>query len=70
MVRTDRDEEHYKDDDSPYLKQLSDVLITYLWYNWDLGYVQGMNDLLAIIIPIMADESDSFWCFAGIIFVY
>ena len=30
-----------------------------------LGYVQGMNDLLAPILMIMDDEVDAFWCFAS-----
>jgi hypothetical protein len=34
-------------------------------YNFDLGYVQGMSDLLSPILYIMTDEVDAFWCFVG-----
>lgn len=65
VVRTDRDEMHFKEEDSPYLKQLNDILATYGWYNWSVGYVQGMNDMLAPILTMMNNEVDSFWCFSG-----
>ncbi|KAJ3293068.1 GTPase activating protein [Borealophlyctis nickersoniae] len=45
------------------LEMLKNVLITYTMYNFDLGYVQGMNDLLAPILAVMRDESEAFWCF-------
>lgn len=32
----------------------------------NLGYVQGMNDLVSPILVIMEDEVDSFWCFVGL----
>jgi hypothetical protein len=31
----------------------------------EIGYVQGMNDILAIIVPVMDNEADAFWCFVG-----
>ena len=39
--------------------------MTYVMFNFDLGYVQGMSDLLAPIMVVMNDEVDSFWCFVG-----
>eukprot|EP01127_Copromyxa_protea_P015026 TRINITY_DN4267_c0_g1_i1.p1 TRINITY_DN4267_c0_g1~~TRINITY_DN4267_c0_g1_i1.p1 ORF type:complete len:410 (-),score=94.28 TRINITY_DN4267_c0_g1_i1:66-1295(-) len=65
VVRTDRDLEWFQDDQSPYLLQLNNILCSYAWFNWDLGYVQGMNDILAILIPLFGEEHVSFWCFAG-----
>ncbi|TPX32565.1 hypothetical protein SmJEL517_g04377 [Synchytrium microbalum] len=44
---------------------LRDVLITYTVYNFELGYVQGMNDLLAPILAVTRDEVQAFCCFAG-----
>jgi hypothetical protein len=34
-------------------------------YNFDLGYVQGMSDLLSPILCLMENEVDAFWCFVG-----
>ncbi|KAJ1980891.1 GTPase activating protein [Dimargaris xerosporica] len=46
------------------LEIMKDVLITYHYHNHDLGYVQGMSDLLAPIYAVMQDEVETFWCFA------
>ncbi|RKP01192.1 hypothetical protein CXG81DRAFT_927, partial [Caulochytrium protostelioides] len=48
---------------SPSLKRLRNVLVTYTTHNFELGYVQGMNDLLAPILDTLREESPSFWCF-------
>ncbi|KAJ3296197.1 GTPase activating protein [Rhizoclosmatium sp. JEL0117] len=45
------------------LEMLKNVLITYTVYNFDLGYVQGMNDLLSPILAVTDDEVEAFWCF-------
>ena len=39
-------------------------LLSYVMYNFDLGYVQGMSDLLSPILFVMQNEVDAFWCFA------
>lgn len=39
--------------------------MTYVMYNFDLGYVQGMSDLLSPILCLMESEVDAFWCFVG-----
>jgi hypothetical protein len=65
VVRTDREHAFYKNDDSPYLVKLKSILVTYCFYNFDIGYVQGMNDYLSPILIVMQDENDAFWCFKG-----
>ncbi|OQR80354.1 TBC1 domain family member 15 isoform 2 [Tropilaelaps mercedesae] len=62
--RTDRSVDIFVKDGNEYLSMLSDVLMTYIMYDFDLGYVQGMSDLLSPILSVMQNEPDSFWCFA------
>jgi len=63
VVRTDRQLEEFKDEDSVYLDRLRSILLTYSFYNFDLGYVQGMNDLLVPILLTIENEAEAFWCF-------
>lgn len=44
---------------------MKDMLLTYNEYNPDLGYVQGMSDLLAPIYAVMQDDAVAFWGFVG-----
>lgn len=61
----------HPDPDSPFadagtnvhMEQLKDMLLTYNEYNRDLGYVQGMSDLLAPIYAVMQDDALAFWGF-------
>lgn len=46
------------------LLSLRNVLLSYTVYNFELGYVQGMNDLLAPILVLMQNDADSFFCFS------
>lgn len=63
----------HPDPDSPFadvgtnvhLEQMKDMLLTYNEYNRDLGYVQGMSDLLAPIYAVMQDDAVAFWGFVG-----
>lgn len=63
-----------------HLEQLKDMLLTYLEYDTpsssprpntsnshpqNLGYVQGMSDLLAPIYAVMQDDAIAFWAFVG-----
>ncbi|CAG8628654.1 41087_t:CDS:2, partial [Gigaspora margarita] len=64
-IRTDRDMELFAIEDMPHpdplisasskttnkkLEAMKDILMTYHFYNKDLGYVQGMSDLLAPLL--------------------
>jgi hypothetical protein len=61
----------HPDPDSPFasvgtnvhMEQLKDMLLTYNEYNHDLGYVQGMSDLLAPIYAVLQDDAMAFWAF-------
>lgn len=64
--RTDRRLEFYAGDNNPNIKMLFDILMTYCMLNFDLGYVQGMSDLLAPILYLLNDEIETFWCFVGL----
>ncbi|KAL8704142.1 MAG: hypothetical protein Q9201_002692 [Fulgogasparrea decipioides] len=63
----------HPDPDSPFaevgtnvhLEQMKDMLLTYNEYNRDLGYVQGMSDLLAPIYAVEQDDAMAFWGFVG-----
>ncbi|KAF2238306.1 RabGAP/TBC [Viridothelium virens] len=63
----------HPDPDSPFaesgtnvhMEQMKDMLLTYNEYNKDLGYVQGMSDLLAPIYAVMQDDAVAFWAFVG-----
>lgn len=63
----------HPDPDSPFaeagtnvhLEQMKDLLLTYNEYNRDLGYVQGMSDLLAPIYAVEQDDAVAFWGFVG-----
>ncbi|KAL4654142.1 hypothetical protein ACB092_01G356900 [Castanea dentata] len=66
VVRTDRSFSFYDGDDNTNVNLLRDILLTYSFYNFDLGYCQGMSDLLSPILFVMEDESESFWCFVAL----
>jgi TBC1 domain family member 15 len=76
--RTDRTVPIFQGDDVPHpdpaspfaevgtnvhLEQLKEMLLTYNEYNRDLGYVQGMSDLLAPIYAVVQDDALAFWGF-------
>lgn len=65
VQRTDRNHPFFEGDENQNLVMMKDILMTYNMFNFDLGYVQGMSDLLAPIMNIMENEVDSFWSFAG-----
>lgn len=46
-----------------HLEQLKDLLITYNEYNLNLGYVQGMSDLLSPLYVVFQDDAVAFWAF-------
>ncbi|XP_069168545.1 TBC1 domain family member 15 isoform X2 [Procambarus clarkii] len=63
--RTDRNHPFFEGEYNVNVTLLNDVLMTYVMYNFDLGYVQGMSDLLAPILYVTQNEATAFWCFVG-----
>uniref|UniRef100_A0A060T1M3 GTPase-activating protein GYP7 n=1 Tax=Blastobotrys adeninivorans TaxID=409370 RepID=A0A060T1M3_BLAAD len=76
--RTDRNIALFSESDTPHpdpdsrfaevgtnlhLEQLKDMLITYNEYNTNLGYVQGMSDLLSPLYAVLQDDAIAFWAF-------
>ncbi|XP_061673661.1 small G protein signaling modulator 1 isoform X2 [Syngnathoides biaculeatus] len=45
------------------LEKLRNVMCSYVWRHLDIGYVQGMCDLLAPLLVILDDEALAFSCF-------
>uniref|UniRef100_A0A1D1YE98 GTPase-activating protein GYP7 n=1 Tax=Anthurium amnicola TaxID=1678845 RepID=A0A1D1YE98_9ARAE len=41
------------------------VLEVYAIYDPEIGYCQGMSDLLSPIVAVMEDDTEAFWCFVG-----
>lgn len=64
VTRTDRSHSYFRNDAN--LDLMRDILMTYLMYDFDLGYVQGMSDFLGPLMIVMDDEVDAFWSFVGL----
>jgi hypothetical protein len=41
------------------------ILEAYAIYDQEIGYCQGMSDLLAPLLAVLEDDDEAFWCFAG-----
>ncbi|BFG32073.1 hypothetical protein CerSpe_183480 [Prunus speciosa] len=41
------------------------ILEAYAAYDPEIGYCQGMSDLLTPIISVMEEDHEAFWCFVG-----
>ncbi|KAK4535399.1 hypothetical protein CDCA_CDCA04G1424 [Cyanidium caldarium] len=72
VVRTDRTLELFHDERGPAQQHLFHVLLTHTFFNFDLGYCQGMSDLAAPVVYVMGGEDEvlAFWCFAALMDVF
>ncbi|GAU35172.1 hypothetical protein TSUD_218060 [Trifolium subterraneum] len=41
------------------------ILEAYALYDPEIGYCQGMSDLLSPIISVISEDHEAFWCFVG-----
>ncbi|XP_029417316.1 small G protein signaling modulator 2 isoform X4 [Nannospalax galili] len=48
----------------PNLERLRDIMCSYVWEHLDVGYVQGMCDLLAPLLVILDDDQLAYSCFS------
>ncbi|KAK2829379.1 hypothetical protein Q7C36_017369 [Tachysurus vachellii] len=66
VVRTDRSNMFFRGENNPNVEIMRRILLNYAVYNPDMGYCQGMSDLVAPLLTEIQDESDTFWCFVGL----
>nr|XP_038021406.1 TBC1 domain family member 16 isoform X3 [Anas platyrhynchos] len=66
VVRTDRSNQFFRGEDNPNVETMRRILLNYAVFNPTIGYSQGMSDLVAPILAEVLDESDTFWCFVGL----
>ncbi|XP_078427172.1 TBC1 domain family member 16 [Cetorhinus maximus] len=66
VVRTDRSKQFFKGENNPNVEAMRRILLNYAVYSPEIGYSQGMSDLVAPILSEVRDESDTFWCFVGL----
>ncbi|XP_044899970.1 small G protein signaling modulator 2 isoform X1 [Felis catus] len=48
----------------PNLERLRDIMCSYVWEHLDVGYVQGMCDLLAPLLVVLDDDQLAYSCFS------
>lgn len=63
VARTDRNHAAFSDDRSDKLVQMRRLLLTYSFFNFDIGYCQGMSDLIAVLLLLYNNESEVFAVF-------
>ncbi|RWS22689.1 TBC1 domain family member 16-like isoform X3, partial [Leptotrombidium deliense] len=66
VPRTDRSNPFFAGENNKNIETMKRILLNYAFYNPSMGYTQGMSDLLAPILIEMLDESETFWCFVGL----
>ena len=62
VPRTDRKGGYFIDEFPHRMKWLHDILVTYAVFHPSVGYAQGMNDVLSMILAVTDHEADAYWC--------
>lgn len=60
-----RDYDHLEPYRTFHAARLVAILEAYALYDPEIGYCQGMSDLLSPIIAVIEDDHEAFWCFVG-----
>ncbi|CAG9094489.1 hypothetical protein JYU34_012734 [Plutella xylostella] len=66
VVRTDRGNPFFAGENNYNIEIMKNILLNYAVYNPQLGYTQGMSDLLAPVLCEIKCEAEAFWCFVGL----
>ncbi|XP_057479651.1 rab GTPase-activating protein 22-like isoform X1 [Actinidia eriantha] len=60
-----KDYEHLEPSRIFHAARLVAILEAYALHDPEIGYCQGMSDLLSPIITVMTEDHEAFWCFVG-----
>lgn len=60
-----KDYEHLESHRIHHASRLVAILEAYATYDPEIGYCQGMSDLLAPLLAVLEEDDEAFWCFAG-----
>ncbi|XP_071965030.1 TBC1 domain family member 16-like isoform X2 [Antedon mediterranea] len=66
VVRTDRSHKYYIGKNNRNIDVMRNILLNFAYANPSMGYTQGMSDLLAPVLAELQNESDTYWCFTGL----
>lgn len=61
VTRCDRNYWYFSHEEN--LNKLRNIVYTYVWENLEIGYIQGMCDLVAPLLVMFDDESMTYACF-------
>ncbi|XP_054169071.1 TBC1 domain family member 16-like [Oppia nitens] len=65
VPRTDRTNPFFADEKNDNMMKMKRILINFSLYCPQIGYTQGMSDLLAPLLCEIQDEINTFWCFVS-----
>ncbi|KAL6005681.1 hypothetical protein ACLOJK_006252 [Asimina triloba] len=60
-----KDYDHLEPSGVFHAARLVAILEAYAVYDPEIGYCQGMSDLLSPIVAVMEEDHEAFWCFVG-----
>ncbi|CAH2070091.1 unnamed protein product [Thlaspi arvense] len=60
-----KDYEHLQSCRLYHAARLVAILEAYALYDPEIGYCQGMSDLLSPILAVISEDHEAFWCFVG-----
>jgi hypothetical protein len=64
--RTDRTSDFFSDENIHNVQVLERLLKTFALLRPEIGYVQGMSDIMALPLMVLNNEHQTFWCFDSI----